>query len=396
MSIAGSGLQTPGSGCVRWPSVLAAALVSAGAALSYAQGGGSTAAPSASPSADPAAKVWSSCSEYVPKGASRSKVEVSLPDRGISGYAVFLDVTVTHGRGETVMPDGFHIQRGSDAMQALRDAGWAIPEPDAGTGPQIERGIERDGEGSVTSKLSLPFVPLPKEPGRHELLLPPIPVAVGRANGQVMLLCTEPRTITIDDPIANEVDPEVKLNPPPRPQREEWVLARQAAIALAAALVLAAILAWLMRRWMKRPKPTPPKPRVLPWIWAMQELTALRASGMLEREEYDALIDRVSELTRRYLGERYGFDGVESTSEEIRRTLKRVYPPLDNTDDVDVFLTETDLIKFAKVVPQRRDCEDALARAEAIVVKTTPPAMKRPGAARKKKKTKKSKRRKAA
>jgi hypothetical protein len=315
-------------------------------------------------------KVWASCSEHVPPGAIAAKLDSTLPERGMSGYVVYLDVSVTHGPGETVMPGGFEIQRGSEAMNALRKAGWVIPEPDGGAGPSVERG--EAGEKQVATRVRLPFVPLPPAPGRHELLLPPMPITVARAGGELMTLCTEPLTITIDDPIANEVDPEVKPNPPPRPQREDWLLARQVALAVLGGLILAVILALLFRRWMKRPKVVVLPPPPLPWIAAWRDLQQIRASNLLAEQQYDVFIDRVSEVTRRYLGDRYGFDGLESTSEEIRAMLKRVRPRIGTLAEISSFLEHTDLIKFAEVDPLEEDCSQAIESAESIVRATTP------------------------
>jgi hypothetical protein len=326
------------------------------------------------PSLDGGAKVWSSCAEYLPKGATRPQLEAHLPTRGLSGYAAPLVVIVTHGPGETVMPGGFRVQRGSDAMRALEESGWVIPEPDGGAGPLIDRPKSTGSEKTVTTTLTLSFVPLPKEPGRHELILPPVPISVGRANGQVMTLCTEPQRIIVDDPIANELDPKVKGNPPPRPQREAWPLAKQATFGVLAAIALAILLAWLLRRVQQRPKIVPPKPKVLPWIAAMKELAEIRGSSLLADDKHDEYFDRVSECTRRYLGDRYGFDGLESTSTEVRLMLKRVYPPLSNLDGIDRFLDNTDFIKYAEVSPSLGDCDDSIDRAEDIVRVTTPPA----------------------
>ncbi len=326
------------------------------------------------PPLDGGAKVWTSCTEYLPKGATRPGIEARVPTRGLSGYAVPLTVIVTHGRGETVMPGGFRIQRGSDAMRALEESGWVIPEPDGGAGPLIDRPKNSGADQPVTTTLTLFFVPLPEEPGRHQLVLPPVPISVGRANGQVMTLCTEPQRITIDDPIANEVDPKVKGNPSPRPQREAWPLAKQATIGVLAAIALAIVLAWLLRRIQQRPKIVPPRPKVLPWIAAMKELAEIRGSSLLADDRHDEYFDRVSECARRYLGDRYGFDGLESTSTEMRVMLKRVYPPLTNLDAIDRFLDDADFIKYAEVEPTRDDCAASIDRAEDVVRVTTPPA----------------------
>jgi hypothetical protein len=296
-------------------------------------------------------------------------MEASLEPRGLTGYAAWLTVTILHGPGETVMPEGFRIQRESEAMKALRAAGWVIPDPAGGAAPVIER---EEGEAEVKTTLRLPFVPLPEEPGRHRLVLPPIPITVARASGQVMTLCTPPSTMQVDDPIANELDPDVRPNPPPRPQREDWALARQVTYAVLGAIVLALLLFWLLRRWARRPKAVPQRPRELPWVAALKELDAIRGSSLLAEGRLDEYFDRVDNCLRFYLGDRYGFDGLESTSAEIRAVLKRVYPPIARFDEIHRFLEVTDLIKFTEMRPASEDCLDVTTRAEAIIVTTTP------------------------
>lgn len=313
--------------------------------------------------------ITASCTEHVPKGAPRPELRATLPARGISGYEARLEVVLEHAPGETVLPEGFHVQRDSDAAKAIERAGFVIPDPDGGAPPRIET---RRGESKSTTTLSLPFVPLPKEAGRHELVLPPIPIAVARANGEVMTLCTEPKPITVEDPIANEAEPKVRPNPPPRPQRETWQTAKQVFYGGLAALLVAALLSWLVHRWLSRPKVVPPVPRPLPWIAAMTELEAIRRSSLLAEQRHDEHFDRVNECVRRYLGERYGFDGLESTTDEIRRLLSRVRPRPAELERIVGYLEDSDLVKFADLEPSREDCVGGWERAERIVRVTTP------------------------
>jgi hypothetical protein len=316
------------------------------------------------------AEVKSSCIEYLPEGATRPKLSSELPRTSLSGYAVELVVTIEHGPGETVMPDGFRINRGGDAMIALRESGWVIPEADGGVGPRIDR---QEGDATHTTKVAIPFVPLPDEPGRHLMALPPMPITVARANGQVMTLCTQQHSITIEDPIANEVEPEVRGNPDPRPQRDEWKTAKNFAFGALIVIALALVLAWLLHRWRSRPKVEPSKPKVLPWIVAMRELDDIRRSDFLKDGKLDEYFNRVDQITRLYIGERYGFDGLESTSGEIRGNLSRVYPSITDPKLVEKFLADGDFVKYAEVTPRREDCEQAIAAAEDIVRLTTPP-----------------------
>jgi len=321
--------------------------------------------------ADAGARVWASCVERVPDGASRPKITESFPERGTSGWAAALEVTVVHGKGETVMPGGFHADRGSDAHKALEEAGFVLPDPDGGAGPAA---VTEAGETSSTTKVTIPFVALPKNPGRNGMMLPPVPITLARASGDLVTVCTAPHPILIEDPIANELDPKVRPNPEGRPQREEWLLAKQLAAGALVGAILTAIGAWLFLRWSRRPKVAPYVAPKLPWIAALEELEAIRASSLIAEGKNDAYFDRVSDCVRKYLGARYGFDGLESTTDEMQRTLARVRPPVRGLDTITRFLEEADLVKFARVLPTENDCLAALDRGITIVRNTTPPS----------------------
>jgi len=323
------------------------------------------------PDAGPPQQVWASCVERVPEGASRPKVTEAFPERGTSGWAAPLEITVVHGKGETVMPGGFQASRGSDAYKALEDAGFVLPDPDGGAGPLA---VTETNEAASTTKVTLSFVPLPKNPGRTVMMLPPVPITVARASGELVTICTAPHPILVEDPIVNELDPKVRPNPDGRPQREEWVLAKQVAIGALIGGILTAIAAWLFVRWSRRPKPVPYVPPKLPWVEALEELEAIRKSNLIAEGKTDEYFDRVSDCVRKYLGARYGFDGLESTTYEMEKTLARVRPAVRGLDTISRFLEECDLVKFARVVPTENDCLASLERGVTIVRNTTPPA----------------------
>ncbi|MDI1429247.1 hypothetical protein [Polyangium sorediatum] len=320
--------------------------------------------------ADAGARVWASCVERVPEGASRPKITETFPERGTSGWAAPLEITVVHGKGETVMPGGVRVERSSDQYKALEEAGFVLPDPDGGAGPIA---VTEAGETSSTTKLTIPFVALPKNPGRNVMMLPPVPITLARASGDLVTVCTAPHPILVEDPIANELDPKVRPNPEGRSQREEWVLAKQLAVGALVGAILTAIGAWLFLRWSRRPKPVPYVAPKLPWIAAIEELEAIRASTLIAEGRNDEYFDRVSDCVRKYLGARYGFDGLESTTDEMQRTLARVRPPVRGLDTITRFLEEADLVKFARVVPSENDCLAALDRGITIVRNTTPP-----------------------
>lgn len=319
---------------------------------------------------DKKAKKPVSCVAHVPAGATAPTLTERLPASGMSGYVVELSVDIAHGKGETVLPDAFRPQPKSEAAEALGDAGFTVPDPDGGAAPSVRT---EAGPTGATTHLSIPIVPLAPAPGKVSLVLPPLPVALARANGEIVTVCTAPHELVVEDPIGKLENPKVAPSPDPRPQREEWLAAKIGAVVALVVLALAAVGVWLFRRWRKQPRVAPAAPPKLPWVAAMDELAALRASPLLAEGKFDELFDRVSDCVRKYLGARYGFDGLETTTDEMRALLRRVRPNVPELGRIASFLADCDLVKFARRVPTRDECVELLDRGQAIVRFTTPP-----------------------
>ena len=353
------------------------AAVSGSAAARASAAPARSSAPAASGSAAPsppgnAPNEQPGCVEKLPAGKARPAFTEDFPTRGLSGHALPLVVTVAHGPAETVLPTGFHFQADAPEAKALKDAGFIVPNPEGGAGPKVQR-----TEGTIAkSTVTLSFVALPKKPGRHELTLPPLPITIARASGELVSLCTQPHTVIIEDPTSSTPNPKPKSNPPPRRQREEWTFLKQAVTIGAIALGVGAILAWLVGRWLKRPRPVPPPPPPRPpWEVALESLHDLRHAGLTREGRFAEHFDRVSDIVRRYLGDRYGFDGLESTTREMLGELRATTPRISLLDEIERFLRQADLVKFARLTPSELECSTALGEAEQIVERTVPAAM---------------------
>lgn len=350
----------------------AGALLDAGAALDASP------AASAADAAAPVESVSATCIEHLASGAARPAMRERIASKGTSGWALPLTIEIEHGKGETVLSQGLRTQSGGDAARALEAAGFALPDPDGGAGPTTKT---VEAEGKATTTLTLSFVPLPTKPGRATLTLPPLPIALARASGEVVTLCTAPHVVSVEDPIASIPDARPKPNPAPRSQIEEWVLARWLTIGALVGAVVAALLAWLIARWRRRPKPVaPPPPPRPPWEVALEELFAVRHAGLVGEARFAEHFDRVSDALRKYLGGRYGFDGLETTTFEMTRLLSLVDPPIPERATIEGLLQESDLVKFAKLVPSEEDCGRVLDLAERVVRVTIPAAALGPAA----------------
>jgi hypothetical protein len=323
------------------------------------------------------------CVETVPSGSERPQMVDTFPERGTSGYAVTLRAVVSHGKGETVLPRGLELQSESDTARGLKSAGFAFPEQDAGAGARLSS-IDVDPKtGRRQTTLELPLVALPPEPGRHTLVLPSLPISIARANNDVVTLCTKPHTIVVEDPIASTPNAQPKTNPPGRAQREEWVALERALAWGAAGIAVGALLAWAIVRWIRRPRPVPPPPPPRPpWEVAFERLDEARHAGLLETQRFAEFFDRVNDAVREYLGARFGFDGLECTTDETLGALRRLPHFGLPLPQVAGFLQQCDLVKFADVTPTLTECERALKEAEGVVRATMPlvsePASSRP------------------
>jgi hypothetical protein len=113
---------------------------------------------------------------------------------------------------------------------------------------------------------------------------------------------------------------------------------------------------------------------------AREALHDLRHAGLTREGRFAEHFDRVSDIVRRYLGDRYGFDGLESTTREMLGELRGTTPRIPVLDEIERFLRQADLVKFARLTPSEPECATVLSEAEAIVEQTVPVAMPTPTA----------------
>lgn len=143
----------------------------------------------------------------------------------------------------------------------------------------------------------------------------------------------------------------------------DWAI--RGAVVLAALALLAAAWWWWRR---KRPHATPPR-LIPPDERARERLAA--ALALIEQPE--RFCTTVSEIARTYLEERFGLKAPERTTEEFLAELPRnAVLEAGHKALLADFLTSTDLVKFARFEPGRRELEELHAAALRLVEETTP------------------------
>lgn len=147
----------------------------------------------------------------------------------------------------------------------------------------------------------------------------------------------------------------------------DWAALRWLAVA-AGTLALAAAALGLLGRRRRRHAP-PPTP--LPHEQALSELAELERQDLIREGRFEEHYVRLSGIVRRYVERRFGIRAPEMTTEEFLATAQRdPRLPARHRPGLQAFLTEADLVKFARHVPRPQDARRALEAARAFVSET--------------------------
>lgn len=106
---------------------------------------------------------------------------------------------------------------------------------------------------------------------------------------------------------------------------------------------------------------------------ARRELQALQAKQWMEKGHFHEHYFALSEIFRRYLGNRFSFPALDWTSEEISRKL-REYPDISTElrQQAQIILEHTDRVKFAKQIPTAGDAIQTMNAVLSFIHSTRP------------------------
>jgi hypothetical protein len=139
-----------------------------------------------------------------------------------------------------------------------------------------------------------------------------------------------------------------------------------------AAAALAVVAYRLLKKYRERPRVAVEPPAPL-GVRTRRALKALESEDLPAQGKVKDFYFRLSEILRGYLGERYGFDALECTSSELVAKLRRMKTPGLPEDGLLRFVSESDLVKYARADSSPESCRAALAFGHELLDKTWPP-----------------------
>jgi hypothetical protein len=193
---------------------------------------------------------------------------------------------------------------------------------------------------------------------------------VGEDTASAAVLSTDAWTVTVASVGRDETGDIRDIRGPLRMSRN-WLLLLPWMLVVG---VVAVIGYWLYKRYMAgrvsiedRLPASPPRPA---HEVAYESLDRLAGAGLLEKGEIKAYHIEVSEIIRRYIEGRYRVDALEMATYEVLLGLEDGGVTLGTRNRFDRFLSDCDLVKFAKLRPGITACREMVPRARKIVDET--------------------------
>lgn len=187
---------------------------------------------------------------------------------------------------------------------------------------------------------------------------------------EVQELATEPVTIVVGGTAAGALAEEELASIPTLPPIElPGVWSRPWWLAPLIFLVLATAALLLVRRW--RARQAGGVVVISPHEWAWRRLAALAAENLIGKGFIREFHYRVSDLVRGYIERRFAVSAQEMTTEEFLAAAAadgRIGKAI--TTELRRFLSDCDLVKFARHQPAQSECQDMLEKAGSLVDRT--------------------------
>jgi hypothetical protein len=144
-----------------------------------------------------------------------------------------------------------------------------------------------------------------------------------------------------------------------------------------AAIVLAAGAWWLWKRWKRRgagPGGIPAAPPEPAETTARRALEILLAKNLVEQGMVKLFYIELSDIARRYIEGRFRIPALDLTTAELLPELRRISEVRPLYADIRSFLDDSDLVKFAKYVPDAVSAGADVDRVRLIIDRTVPSA----------------------
>ena len=215
---------------------------------------------------------------------------------------------------------------------------------------------------------------------------PALPLTLSNGSGQVAEESVVPISLTVNSILAEgdtqlkDIRPQASMDVP-----FPWPMVATGLVVLAVAIAGAW---WLVHRLRKNGTLGRTVDNRPPFQVAFDELDRIDGMGLPEKGQFKAHYTLVTDVLRQYLEKQFGVHAFDRTTSELKQSLQTSTVAPDNVRHFVDFFSGSDLVKFAKLVPNLDEARTITIDARMLVKLTrprpepeqtqpTPPAMTR-------------------
>ena len=293
-----------------------------------------------------------------------------------------ITATLTPNQTQLVVGDPVELTL---AVTHPADTQVIIPQLEKTWGPfevwgQSQTTTVDNGDGTATTQQTITVTLF--DLGTFET--PTLPLTVSDSSGHVAEKEVSPVSLTVN-PILAEGDTQLKDI---RPQASmdvsfPWPIIATGVVVLAMAIAGAW---WLIHRLRKNGTLGRTVDNRPPFQVAFDELDRIDRMGLPEKGQFKAHYTLVTDVLRQYLEKQFGVHAFDRTTSELKQSLQTSGMSPDNVRHFVEFFIDSDLVKFAKLIPDLDEARHITTDARTLVklarpqpepeqAKTSPPAM---------------------
>jgi hypothetical protein len=142
----------------------------------------------------------------------------------------------------------------------------------------------------------------------------------------------------------------------------------QLGIKIAAGLLILLIVAYVVRKYLQYRK----RKKLPLWDQALADLNTLKQEHKVDVLYGKEFYVTVSVLLKKYFHDRFGYDLIGKTDDEMIQYLQEHYPDTQSIEDIKALLQGSVIIKFANVQAAQEQIDHDYVRSIAIITKTIP------------------------
>jgi hypothetical protein len=287
----------------------------------------------------------------------------------LTGFSFAQNISVEASTDTTsyLIGDYIHYKIQIKAYKSLSVTGPAVSDTLAGMeliSQQAPQKEENDNESVITyiytfSKYDSSNVTVPSVPVFYKAKAD---TAIRYVNTNQVYFTVRPLKVNVKEDIKDVKEP-LRI-----PLDWKWVV-----FWILIALIIITAVYYFYRKYQKRKAEYIPEKIVIkipPHITALKSLRTLREKQLWQKGMIKEYHSEITEIIRRYFEERFELPALEMTSGEAVYELRKRRGTEAIIEDTEDFLSNADLVKFAKYQPLASVNEEMMNQAEKIVKKT--------------------------